>query len=69
MIFFQNMFKVINFCKYLDVLVLQIVQRRVSQVYQDRVLSKLPCDAQMHVKHLEHHSNNYGCSFVAKFSK
>ena len=57
-IFPQKLLKVINFWKHIFVLVLQIVQRRVSQVYQDHVLSNWSCDAQMHVKHTKHHRNN-----------
>ena len=57
-IFPQKLFNIISFWKHLYVLVLQIVQRRVSQVYQDNVLANWPCDAQIHAKHIEHHSKN-----------
>ena len=57
-VFPQKLFKVINFWKDLYVLVLLIVQRRVSQVYLRSYFIKLALWCSNACKHIEHHSNN-----------
>ena len=57
-VFLRNCLILVSGNIFIYVLVLQIVQRRVSQVCQDNVLANWPCDDQIHAKHIERHSKN-----------